>query len=466
MLDYTNILNKVKKIHFIGIGGSGMCPLADILHAKGFEISGSDNYESDTLKGLINKGVKIFETHAEQNIEGADLIVYSAAIKKDNPELIAAEKNNIPALERSVMLGILCDEYENLVAIAGSHGKTTTTSMITQILIDAKADPTAIIGGKVHSINSNSIVGKSQNMVCEACEYVDTFLHLHPAISVITNIDNDHLDYFGTLQNLIKSFNKFASQTSKVVLVNGDNENSIKAIQNISTPVITFGFGEQNTYRASIISENNKVCESFYFIKNNEKLCKISLSVPGKYNVYNALAAASVADFMGIDADIIANSLSSFSGVHRRFEILGTPNNITVADDFAHHPTEIKSVLSAAMKMGYRKVYAVFQPHTYSRTAMLLSEFADVLSIADHVVLSEILAVREINTYNISSEDLAAKIKNCTCLVTFDEIADYIEKNAMPGDLILTMGGGNVYVCANMIVYRLSKKYSGGTVHA
>lgn len=458
MRNLENILNSAKNIHFIGIGGSGMCPMAEILMDKGYDITGSDNYISDTLQRLIDKGMKVYTEHAAANVNKAELVVYSAAIKEDNVERAEAAKRRIPCIERSVMLGLLCEKYKNTVAVSGTHGKTTTTAMITQILTMAKKDPSAIIGGKLPAINGNSRTGKSDTIVCEACEYVDSFLKITPSIAVITNVEADHLDYFGNLENVINSFNKFAKKATELIVINGEDENSVLATKNVAAPVVTFGESKDNTYYAENISEENVAFPRFDLMKSGEKLAAIKLSVPGKYNVYNALAAATVADCLGVAPEDIAKALGEFTGVHRRFEVLGQPDGITVADDFAHHPTEITSVLTAAKKMGFKRVIAVFQPHTYSRTAAFLDEFAKSLSIADITVLSEILAVREVNTYNIKSEDLAVKLENCICLRTFEEITDCIEKIAKPGDLVLTMGGGNVYVCANMILKKLTEK--------
>lgn len=435
-----------------------MCPMAEILLDKGYNITGSDNYISDTLQRLIDKGMKVYTEHSAANVNGAELVVYSAAIKEDNVERAEAAKRGLPCIERAVMLGLLCAKYKNTVAVSGTHGKTTTTAMITQILTMANKDPSAIIGGKLPAINGNSRTGKSDIIVCEACEYVDSFLQITPSIAVITNVEADHLDYFGNLENVINSFNKFAKKATELVVINGEDENSVLAAKNANVPVVTFGESKDNTYYAENISEENVAFPSFDLMKGGKKLAAIKLAVPGKYNVYNALAAATVADCLGVLPEDIAKALSEFTGVHRRFEVLGRPHGITVADDFAHHPTEITSVLTAAKKMGFKRVIAVFQPHTYSRTAAFLDEFAESLSIADITVLSEILAVREVNTYNIKSEDLAVKLENCICLRTFEEITACIEKIAEPGDLVLTMGGGNVYVCANMILKRLKEK--------
>lgn len=436
-----------------------MYPIAKILHGQGYSISGSDNYESDTLGREIKEGMKIYIGHDSKNVDGVELIVYSAAIKQDNPEMIAGKERNIPMIERSVMLGLFTQMYQNSIAVSGTHGKTTTTSMITQILTVGGADPTAIIGGTLAFIGGNSRTGKSETMVCEACEYVDTFLELDPAISVITNVEADHLDYFKTFDRVIESFNKFANKTKKLLVVNGDDENALKAVKGVNASIITFGFSKTNNYYVDEITEQNGFFKYFSVIKNGEKLAQIELSVPGKHNVYNALAAICVADYMGININLIKKGIKEFNGVHRRFEMLGKVNDITIVDDFAHHPTEIENTLTAASKMAFNRVIAIFQPHTYSRTSMFLDEFAKVLSIADITVLSEILAVREVNNYNIYSQDLVSKIKNGVYRKTFEDITDYIEKEVQPGDLVITMGGGNVYKCANMIVDRLKSKY-------
>lgn len=456
-MNNIDLLNNVKKIHFVGIGGSGMCPMAEILNKEGFEITGSDIYESDTLERIKALHIPVYIGHKKENVLGKDLIVYTAAVKRNNPELLAAQEFNIPAIERSVMLGLVTKRYSKSIAVSGTHGKTSTTAMITQILTTGKADPTAIIGGKLPFIGGNSRVGKSDIIVCEACEYVDTFLQLHPYISVILNIDADHLDYFGSLENIKKSFNKFGNQTSGLIIYNGDDKNSVDTVNDINIKKLSFGLNENNDYYAKDITTKSGAKMSFSLMKKGQKLCDIKLNVPGKHNIYNALAAAVVADYLSIDTKFIKKALSEFTGVHRRFEILGNPNDIVVADDFAHHPTEITAILNSAMSMGFNTVWAVFQPHTYSRTAILINDFAKALSIADKVIISEILAVREENTYNIYSKDLGEKVPNSVCIDSFEDITEYIKNNAKPGDLVLTMGGGNVYKCANMILKSLNE---------
>lgn len=456
-MKYDSILENIKRIHFIGIGGSGMCPLAEILHTEGFELSGSDANESDTLQRIRSYNIPVYMGHKAENIEGAELVVYTAAVKSDNPELVAANEKGIPCLERSVMLGIVTRRYNRSIAVAGTHGKTTTTAMISQVLIGSGFDPSAIIGGKLNFIGGNSYVGQSDIIVCEACEYVDTFLQLTPYVSVILNIDADHLDYFKTFENIKTSFNKFANQTTKALVFNGDDEDCHETLKDVPLEKITFGFNEGNDYQGvNIVSEGMN--QSFDLLYKGELLTKVELIVPGRHNIANALAAAATAHYMGATGAEIAENLKKFAGVHRRFEVLGNPCGITVADDFAHHPTELTAVLSSAMNMGFRKVYAVFQPHTYSRTSLLLDDFATALSIPDEAIISEILAVREVNTYGIESRDLGVKIEGAKCIDTFEDITQYIKETAQEGDLVLTMGGGNVYMCANMILKALNER--------
>ena len=455
-----DLLSKVKHIHFIGIGGSGMCPIAEILFHQGYTVTGSDMSESETLKRIRSSGMDVTVGHDPKNVEGAELVVYTAAAKQDNPEIVAAKAKGIPTVERSVMLGMLMARYPRSVAVSGTHGKTTTTGMLTQILLAGNLDPSAVIGGKLPLTGTNGRAGKSDALVCEACEYVDTFLQLHPFISIILNVDSDHLDYFKNLENIIRSFHQFAKQTTGILIVNGDDENAMKAVEGITNArIITFGLKDSNDYRAANIADEPKALEDFSVLKNGEKVCEISLSIPGRHNILNALAAFAAADALGIPAETIASAIHAFTGVHRRFEIRGTFNGITIADDFAHHPTELEATLKAAMRMGFRQVWALFQPHTYSRTAMFLDDFARVLSIPDHAVLSEILAVREENTYNIYSKDLTAKIPGSVWFQTFEEMCAYTMERAKPGDLILTLGGGDIYKCADMLVEKYGKLY-------
>ena len=455
------LLENKKHIHFIGIGGSGMFPLAQILHGKGYYLTGSDNNETDTLQMVREMGIPVTLGQKAENIEGADLIVHTAAIMDDNPELIAARASGVPTIERSVLLGEISAWYPAAICVSGTHGKTTTSSMTTQILLDAGLDPTCVIGGKLPAIHGGGRIGKSGAMVCEACEFVDTFLKLHPDIAVILNIDADHLDYFKTMENLIASFHKFASMATRAVIANGDDQNTLKALKDLDKRIITFGYSSINDYYPANIEHVDGVTISFDLCRDSEILTPIRLHVPGDHNILNAIAACIAAHEAGARWEQCAKGLDAFHGAQRRFEVLGKFGGITVADDYGHHPTEITATLTAAKKLPFKRVWAVHQPFTYSRTAMLLDDFAKALSIADRVVLSEIMGSREKNTWNIYAKDLAEKIPGCVWFPEFPEIADYVVAHAEPGDLIITLGCGDVNKCAHMMVEMLSKKYGG-----
>lgn len=455
-IDY-NILEGKKHIHFIGIGGSGMYPLAQILFAKGYNLSGSDNNSGDTLTAVEKMGIPVTLGHSPENIDGADLIVHSAAIMKNNPELCAAREKGIPTIERSVLLGIVTSWYDNAVCICGTHGKTTASSMLTQIYMMSGMDPTTVIGGKLELIGGSGRVGNTENMVCEACEYVDTFLKLSPDVSVILNIDRDHMEYFKTLDNLIASFRKFSEMTSRMLIVNGDDENSLAAVKGLDKKIVTFGLKCENDYYATNIS--SEVCHTthslltkFTVFKSGVELGELSIKIPGRHNVYNALSACAAAMETGVSFDDVKKALSEFKSAARRFDVLGIRGGVTIADDYAHHPAELEATLKAALSLGFNKVWAVFQPFTFSRTAMLLDDFAKVLGLADRVVLTPIMGSREINTFGIDSKDLQKKIENCVLLDTFEEVADYIKKNAEPEDLVITLGCGDIYKAAKLML--------------
>lgn len=449
----SDLLKDKKHIHFIGIGGSGMFPLVQILHSLGYEITGSDNNPGDTIDFEVQQlGIPVVLGQKPENIRGADLIVHTAAIMDDNPELMAARASGVPTVERSVLLGEVTTWFQNCVCVSGTHGKTTTSALLTQILLDCGLDPSAVIGGKLESLGGSGRLGSSEAMVCEACEFVDTFLKLSPDIAVILDIDDDHLDYFKTVDNLIASFRKFASKASRCVIANGDDPKVARALEGLALPkLLTYGLDPKNDYSARNIVHHQGRC-SYELLHHGEALCTVSLQIPGVHNVLNSIAALAAALELGAPLEEAVASAQHFGGVHRRFEILGTVNGVTIADDYAHHPTEIEAVLRAAKEMGFRQVWAVHQPFTYSRTAMLLDDFARVLSLADHVVLSEIMGSREKNTYNIYAKDLADKIPGAVWFPSFQEIADYVRKNAQAGDFVLTMGCGDIYKCAKIMV--------------
>ena len=451
-----DILTGKKHIHFIGIGGSGMYPLAQILHSKGFYLTGSDNNESDTLAAVRKMGIPVYLGHDESNIDGADLIVHTAAIMEDNVELIAAKASNAEVVERSDLLGLITSFYDNTICIAGTHGKTTVSAMLTQILLECGIDASAVIGGKLPLIGGNGRHGKSDIMVCEACEFVDTFLKLSPDISVILNIDEDHLDYFKTLDNIIKSFEKFCDLTTNTIIVNGDDANSMKAVANQKgKKIITFGLSEDNDYYANNIEHISGMQTDYSLMSGGKELTRISIHVPGDHNVLNSLAACVAAMECGITADKLAHGIQGFRGAGRRFELLKVVNGITIVDDYAHHPAELTVTLEAAKNLHFNRVWAVFQPFTYSRTAALLDDFATALKIADKVVLTEIMGSREKNTYNIYSSDLAKEIPNSEWFSTFDEVASYVADNASEGDLVITLGCGDVYKVAKILIDKL-----------
>lgn len=452
MFEADKILDKVKRIHFIGIGGSGMCPLAEILHSKGYELTGSDNNETDTLKRIRNLGIKVMMGQRAENIEGAEMIVYTAAIMADNPELIAAQNSGIPTFERSKLLGAVSRKFNNCIGISGTHGKTTTTSMLTHILIEADADPSAVIGGKLLMTGTNGISGGSDVFVCESCEYHNTFLEMSPKCSVVLNIDADHMEFFKTMDNLKESFFKFCNMADTVIY-NGDDKNTVDVINRLENKeLISFGKDKSNTWYADNISVHGGAFPEYDIYHNGKMAGRVHLNVPGEHNVYNSLAAIASAVYAGVDITKAIELVTGFRGAGRRFEILGEYNGITVADDYAHHPAELKVTLEAAMKMDYNRVIAIFQPFTYSRTAMLLDDFAEVLKIPDKVIMTEIMGSREKNTYNIYTKDLADKIPGSQWFNTFEEVADRAMEIAEKGDLIITLGCGDVYKIAKIIL--------------
>ncbi len=446
-------IKKAKRIHFIGIGGSGMCPLAEILHSQGHYLTGSDNNESDTLNRIRALGIPVTMGQKAENVKGADMVVYTAALLPDNPELVAAKENGIPTFERSKLFGYFTRNYNNCIGICGTHGKTTVTSMLTHILIDNDFDPSAIIGGKLPITGTNGRVGKSDILVCEACEYKDTFLDLTPDVSVILNIDRDHMEYFKTLENLEASFRKFARMSTKCVIYNGDDRNTLDSINGVENKeMISFGSSDNCDYIAKNIGYSNGAFPCYDLFINGEFKDKIELSVPGEHNVLNSLAAIATAMYCGATVEQCKNSILTFKGAGRRFEFLGTYNGADIVDDYAHHPAELEVTLSAAKKMDYKRVWAVFQPFTFSRTKMHLDAFAKALSIADNVVLTEIMGSREINTYGITTQDLADEIPDSVWFDTFEKVADYLKANIGEGDLVLTLGCGDVYKIAKIIL--------------
>ena len=446
-------IKSAKRIHFIGIGGSGMCPLAEILHSQGHYLTGSDNNESDTVKRIRNMGIPVVMGQKAENVDGADMVVYTAALLPDNPELVAAKEKGIPTFERSKLFGYFTRKYDNCVGVCGTHGKTTVTSMLTHILIENEFDPSAVIGGRLPLTGTNGRVGESDILVCEACEYKDTFLDLTPDISVILNVDRDHMEYFKTLENLEASFRRFADMSTKCVIYNGDDQNTIDSVQGVcGKTMITFGKNDSCDYIAKNVNWKDGAFPCYDVYHKGELLGRIELSVPGEHNVLNSLAAICTAMYLGATFEQCRISVATFKGAGRRFEYLGAYNGADIVDDYAHHPAEIEVTLNAAQKMSYKRVWAVFQPFTFSRTKMHLEAFAKALSIADKVVLTEIMGSREINTYGISTQDLADEIPDSVWFDTFPKVADYLKENICEGDLVLTLGCGDVYKIAKLVL--------------
>ncbi len=458
-----NFLSGKKHIHFIGIGGSGMYPLAQILHSKGYYLTGSDNNETATLQAVRNMGIPVTLGQAAENIKGADCIVFSAAIMEDNPELIAAReaaKHGVYLAERSELLGLVTSQFSKAMCVSGTHGKTTTSSMLTMIMLASGEDFSAVIGGKLREIGGSGRAGTSEYMVCEACEFKDTFLHLFPDISIILNIDEDHMDYFKTMDNLKLSFAKFSALTTDCLVVNGDDKevNEMLSEANLETRVVTFGKTSASDYYAENVEHISDFHQRFTLMKNGNALCDIDVNVPGVHNVYNAVAACAAADVAGIPIEAIQKGISDFKGVMRRFDKLAEIDGVTFVDDYGHHPAEIEVTLRTAKAMSFNRVWVVHQPFTYSRTANLLDDFASALSIADKVVLTEIMGSREKNTYNIYSADLAKKIDGCVWFSEFSEVAQYVIDNVQKGDLVITTGCGDVYKVADMMIEMMKNR--------
>ncbi len=447
------LLKGIKKIHMIGIGGSGMCPLAEILLSLGFTVSGSDNTETEKTAYLRDLGIKVYIGQSKENVADAQLVAYSAAIPSENPERVGATEKGIPQMERSVLLGAVTRMYDNVIGVCGTHGKTTVSSMITQILLLNKMEPSAVIGGKLPISGSSCVVGNSQTLVCESCEFVNSFLEFSPDISVLLNIDNDHLDYFKTMENLTSSFRKFVS-LSKTSYVNGDDKRCNDATKDLDTKIITFGLEKNNDFYADNITvgEYGYIFDVF---KSGEKIGHLEMHIPGKHNIYNGLVSFAVCYDLGVEPNGIADAVYKFSGAGRRFEIYGKFSGITVIDDYAHHPTEIKATLKAAKSLNFGKVIVVFQPYTYSRVALLKDGMIDALSVADRVFLTPIVASREVNTFGVSSEDIVGQLPDAKVLGDYRELAKEMISCAQSGDAIITMGAGDIYKVAHIISEKL-----------
>ncbi|MBE6928019.1 MAG: UDP-N-acetylmuramate--L-alanine ligase [Ruminococcaceae bacterium] len=431
-----------KHIHLIGIGGVSMRPLGLVLRGMGMIVTGSDMNSSVSTDELIKKGITVHIGHNAENIEGADCIIRTAAAHNDNPEIAAARDLGIPVFERAQAWGVIMREYKNAICVSGTHGKTTTTSMITHIFMQAQQDPTVMLGGYLPLLKAGHRVGNGDTIIMESCEYCDSFLNFYPTVAIINNIEADHLDYFKDLAAVQRSFRKFAALVPRTgfVIANGDDENTMQALADLR--YITFGLDHKRDIYAKNLSED---CRSFDIMVGRKLYCHVQLQVYGKHNVYNALAAAAAAYVMGIDGEQTALGLASFAGAGRRMEFKGTYHGAEVYDDYAHHPGELHQLIDSVKLMNHKRVILAFQPHTYTRTKALFDDFVEELKRVDIAVLAEIYAAREQNTTGISSRHLAQEIPESQYFETLPEVTAYLRSIAQEGDLILTVGAGDIY---------------------
>lgn len=436
-----------KHIHLVGIGGVSMRPLGLVLKGMGIYVTGSDMNASVSTDELIAKGIQVRIGHTASNVDGADCVIRTAAAHNDNPEIMAARTRGIPIFERAQAWGVIMQAYKNAVCIAGTHGKTSTTSMLTHILMAAEQDPTVMIGGYLPLLKAGHRVGNGDTILMESCEYCDSFLNFFPTLAVILNIEADHLDYFKDLKDVEKSFRQFAALSTNGILANGDDAHIAETLAGMD--YVTFGFSAENHIRAENISPDwrhfDVVCEGQYY-------CHLDLKVIGRHNALNALASAGAAWMLGISGEAVAAGLATFGGAQRRLEFKGSFNGADIYDDYAHHPDELAATIEAVKTLGYRRIVIAFQPHTYTRTHALFSEFIRELKKADILILAEIYAARERNTVGISSKDLAEQIPGSVYCETLPEVTEHIRSVAGEGDLILTVGAGDIYTAGEALL--------------
>ena len=452
-------LKKYHKIHMVGIGGVSMSGIAEILVNFGFIVTGSNNVESDTTNKLEKAGIPISIGHQAENITDQDVVVYSAAIKEDNIELITAKAKNIPIIERADFLGELTRCYEDTITISGTHGKSTTTSMVSLCFLEALKDPSVQVGADIKQLEGNYRVGNSEYFIIEACEYVESFLKFSPKSEIILNIDNDHLDYFKTFDHIKEAFIKYVKllPSNGLLVVNGDDKNALELMNYTNATTLSYGITNKNTdfFAVNIVFDPNGFPE-FDVYSQNQFYGRIKLSVPGMHNVLDSLACIALCNYYGIKTETIQKALLGFTGAARRFEYKGNLNGASIYDDYGHHPTEIVATAKALMNKKYHKSWVVFQPHTYSRTKTLLDDFAKALLNFDHIIILDIYAAREKNTYGITSKDLADKIcslgKTANYIPDFEECVKYLKENVKENDIILTQGAGTVTQIGPMLL--------------
>ena len=452
-------LKKYKSVYMIGIGGVSMSGIAEIIKHWGFTVSGSDRTETEITRKLNLDGIHVTIGHDVNMVAKANLVVYSAAIKQDDPELVKARELNIPTMERADYLGLITKAFEDTICISGTHGKTTTTSMISMCFIEAGLEPSIQVGATLKAIGGNYKIGNSDHFIIEACEYVESFLKFYPKAEVILNIDNDHLDYFKNIENINNAFIKYVKLLPKngLLVVNNANDYCSKLHNYTTAKVVTYGIkDEKANFVARNITFDKNGFARFDVYHNNYFYASFELSVPGNHNVSNALACIGLCDSYGIEKSYIKSALKKYTGAERRFEYIGQFNGVSVYDDYGHHPTEIKATALALKKKTYHHSWVIFQPHTYSRTKEHLDDFADALTYFDNIIVTDIYAARETNTYGVSSEDIVNKIKSlgrkAIYISNFDDIVSYVKEHAIKDDIVLTLGAGTVTKIAPMLV--------------
>ncbi len=450
---YQFDFDQPKWVHFIGIGGISMSGLAELLLSKGFKVTGSDSFDTRMVRKLKSDGIDVaFGQRAENIKQGMDVVIYTAAIHPDNPEYAEAKSRGIPMLNRAEFLGQVMKQYSVSINISGTHGKTTTTSMVAQLLLDAGKDPTVFVGGMLDSIGGNFRIGQSENFVAEACEYTNSFLSSYPTTAVILNVRAEHLDFFKDLDDIMESFRRFAGLVPKegLVVIDSGIENYHKIIDGLECRIKTVGFDPEDDYYADEISFDDSAKASFTLHEKGGETVRLSLNVPGEHNINNAMAAVAAARDAGVSMESIKKTLAVFGGAHRRFEIKGKLGGVTIIDDYAHHPDEIAATLKAARKYKDARVLCVFQPHTYTRVKTLLNEFVDALSLADVVVMADVYSDREADNYGVSSKDISDRLSErgteAYYFKTFDEIENFFLEKCIDGDLLITLGSKNVYL--------------------
>lgn len=455
-VDIKTFFKPGTRVHLAGIGGVSMCPLAEVLAGMGLQVQGSDMSESDTVRQLRAQGIPVAVGHSAENLKDCALVIRTAAIHDDNPEIAGAIARGIPVYERAQAWGAIMQHYQNAVCISGTHGKTTTTSMATHIFMAAQADPTVMIGGTLPLLHSGYRVGRGDTIILESCEYCNSFLNFFPTVAVILNVEADHLDFFKDLADIEHSFHAFADLVPQrgYIISNADDPGACEAVKGLSHPVFTFGIADPDADCTAHNVAFHDGCPTFDVVIHGETYAHVELHIAGRHNILNSLAAASAAYVLGIPGSAVEEGLATFHGAGRRFERKGTFHGADVFDDYAHHPAELHALLTTAQSMGYERVICAFQPHTYTRTKALFDDFVRELQLPDVTILAEIYAAREKNDIGISSQDLAAKIPGAVYCSTLDQVADQLAKLARPGDLILTVGAGDIFRAGEKLLER------------